>query len=157
MSEKIEAVAWRCFHCDETFTDTESAALHFGTHERHSPACTIDVAEYRRMEAMGERYAEEDAEVHRSMYRMQNEHSVELRRAEEAGYARGLNDSAIDTLRAEVEALLVDAERYRWLQKATPYRFKKIQDACISDAVDVLYFHKDRFDAAVDAARQEEA
>lgn len=41
--------------------------------------------------------------------------------------------------------------RYRWLQKATPYRFKKIQDASVTDGGDVLYFHADRFDAAVDA------
>lgn len=45
----------------------------------------------------------------------------------------------------------VDA-RYRWLQKATPYRFKKIQDASVTDGGNVLYFHADRFDAAVDAA-----
>ena len=42
--------------------------------------------------------------------------------------------------------------RYRWIQKATPYRFKKIQDASVTDGGDVLYFHADRFDAAVDAA-----
>lgn len=45
-----------------------------------------------------------------------------------------------------------DAERYRWIQKATPYRFRKIQDASVSDGGDVFYFHKDRFDAAIDAA-----
>lgn len=44
----------------------------------------------------------------------------------------------------------VDA-RYRWLQKSTPYRFKKIQDASVTEGGDVLYFHADRFDAAVDA------
>lgn len=42
--------------------------------------------------------------------------------------------------------------RYRWLQKATPYQFKKIQDASVTDGGDVLYFHADRFDAAVDDA-----
>lgn len=45
-----------------------------------------------------------------------------------------------------------DAERYRWLRKVTPYRFKKIQDAAVTDGGDVMYFHSDRFDAAVDAA-----
>ena len=38
---------------------------------------------------------------------------------------------------------------YRHLQKVTPYRFKKIQDASITDGGDVMYFHKDRFDAAL--------
>lgn len=45
-----------------------------------------------------------------------------------------------------------DAARYRWLRKVTPYRFKKIQDASVTDGGDVLYFHADRFDAAIDTA-----
>ena len=40
-------------------------------------------------------------------------------------------------------------DMYRHLQKVTPYRFKKIQDAAVTDGGDVLYFHKDRFDAAL--------
>ena len=43
-----------------------------------------------------------------------------------------------------------DAERYRELRKITPYRFKKIQDASVTDGGDVLYFHADRFDAQLD-------
>ena len=45
------------------------------------------------------------------------------------------------------DAGLVDM--YRHLQTVTPYRFKKIQDASVTDGGDVLYFHKDRFDAAL--------
>lgn len=45
------------------------------------------------------------------------------------------------------DAGLVDM--YRHLQKVTPYRFKKIQDESITDGGDVMYFHKDRFDAAL--------
>lgn len=45
------------------------------------------------------------------------------------------------------DAGLVDM--YSHLQKVTPYRFKKIQDAAVTDGGDVLYFHKDRFDAAL--------
>ncbi|UZE84667.1 hypothetical protein [Pseudomonas viciae] len=45
-----------------------------------------------------------------------------------------------------------EAVRYRFLRKVTPYRFKKMQDAATTDGGDVLYFHADRFDAAVDAA-----
>lgn len=40
-------------------------------------------------------------------------------------------------------------DMYRHLQKVTPYRLKKIQDASITDGGDVMYFHKDRFDAAL--------
>lgn len=84
---------WRCFHCGEEFTDRESAALHFGTHERQEPACLIGVAKYRELEALQLRYAEEDAEVHRTMRRMESEHQLALRRAEEGGYAKGLRDA----------------------------------------------------------------
>ena len=53
--------------------------------------------------------------------------------------------------REELRQLQKDAERYRALRKVTPYRFKKIQDACITDGGDVFYFHSDRFDSAIDA------
>ena len=55
-------------------------------------------------------------------------------------------------LAAAPEAPAADAglvDMYRHLQKVTPYRFKKIQDASITDGGDVMYFHKDRFDAAL--------
>lgn len=45
---------------------------------------------------------------------------------------------------------LRDAERYRGARKLTPYRFKKMQDASVTDGGDVLYFHADRFDALMD-------
>jgi hypothetical protein len=36
---------WRCFHCDETFTDREAASLHFGNDEiRHSMGEHIEAA-----------------------------------------------------------------------------------------------------------------
>lgn len=46
---------------------------------------------------------------------------------------------------------LRDAERYRKLRKVTPYRFKKMQDASVTDGGDVLYFHSGRFDVLMDA------
>lgn len=87
---------WRCFYCDETFTDREAAALHFGEGawpREDTPACQIDIAEYRRMEAVQRRYQDEDADHHRALHRQANEHHLALQRAEEAGYARGLKDS----------------------------------------------------------------
>lgn len=56
-------------------------------------------------------------------------------------------------LEDEVESLRSDSARYQWLRKVTPYRFKKIQDASVTDGGDVLYFHADRFDELVDAAQ----
>ena len=60
-------------------------------------------------------------------------------------------------LLAERAELLRDAKRYRWLQKASPYMHKKIRDLAITDGGDVFYFHKDKYDAAIDAAIQSEA
>ncbi len=60
--------------------------------------------------------------------------------------------SWLTSLNAAPAAPAADAgivDMYRHLQKVTPYRFKKIQDASITDGGDVMYFHKDRFDAAV--------
>jgi hypothetical protein len=33
---------WRCFHCDEVFTDPESAADHFGLNATAPTACVMD-------------------------------------------------------------------------------------------------------------------
>lgn len=60
--------------------------------------------------------------------------------------------AALAASRAELAAKSKDAERYRWLQMQSPYRFKKIQDACVIDSVDVLYFKADRFNELLDAA-----
>ena len=64
---------------------------------------------------------------------------------------------SIAALLAERAELKRDAERYRWLQKASPYMHKKIRDLAITDGGDVFYFHKDKYDAAIDAAMQSEA
>ena len=95
------SLEWRCFHCGELFTERAQAALHFGTHEYHAPACQIDIAEYRRAEAENQRYREEDSDLHREMYGMQARHQTELQRAEEQGYARGLKDGANQSLSTE--------------------------------------------------------
>ncbi|ODP35128.1 hypothetical protein [Pandoraea sp. ISTKB] len=88
------APEWCCFHCGETFDDRESAALHFGRTEMQSPACTIDIAEYRAMENRMTDYNNEDTELHREIARQECNHATALRREEEKGYARGLADAA---------------------------------------------------------------
>ncbi|MCW3700401.1 hypothetical protein [Burkholderia cenocepacia] len=100
-SEATPAPIWRCFHCDEVFADVESATLHFGRSERQSPACGIDIAEYRAMERRMAAYNEEDSELHRTIYGMQAQHQADLRREEEKGYARGLADGMKGTVNAE--------------------------------------------------------
>ncbi len=84
---------WTCFHCDEHFTDAESASIHFGAHEIQRPACLIDAAEYRSMEERVRVCANEDSELHRQLRRQASNHKLELQRAEERGYAKGLADS----------------------------------------------------------------
>ena len=62
-------------------------------------------------------------------------------------YFHGADDGIEPPAAPAADAGLVDM--YRHLQKVTPYRFKKIQDASITDGGDVMYYHKDRFDAAL--------
>lgn len=84
--------AWRCFHCGEAFLDESAAAEHFGTRETQDPACTIDVAEYRRMEETDRQHREEDTALHRELYALQGERDRAVKAAEEQGYARGMAD-----------------------------------------------------------------
>jgi len=88
---KIEPT-WRCFHCDEVFTDVEAARLHFGSDETRQPACQIDVAHVREMESQLNRYHAEDSDKDREFYALNAAHSVALIREEEKGYERGLRD-----------------------------------------------------------------
>lgn len=81
---------WRCFHCDETFTDAKEAALHFGTTQVQQPACQLNLKWLRYVERQLERYRDEDTDLHRQIHAMESRHKTEMRREEENGYARGL-------------------------------------------------------------------
>lgn len=110
-----QALPWRCFHCEEVFTDQESAALHFGTSERQDPACKIDVAEYRAMEERMVRYNEEDSDLHRAIHAAESKGANDARRAEETGYARGLADAKkhpeeLGLMAVSTQAVVTDAE-----------------------------------------------
>lgn len=72
---EARGVEWRCFHCDEVFTAEEAAREHFGPDCTYTPACKIDIAEYRRMEQAN---------------RMQANRIVALLEEEERGYEKGL-------------------------------------------------------------------
>lgn len=93
------AHGWTCFHCGETFRVPGLAADHFGADPTAQPACQIKagherhlVAAIRDAEAQLARYRSEDSDTDRAMARMKSEHSAELQRAEEKGYAAGLSD-----------------------------------------------------------------
>lgn len=84
---------WRCFHCDEVFTDRGAAADHFGTSEMQRPACQIDIKHVRWLEDEHRKACEEDSEVLRTISGLASEHEKLRRQAEEIGYARGLVDA----------------------------------------------------------------
>ena len=102
---------WTCFHCDETFTDEEKAAEHFGTRLHHDPACQIDITKFREMEGYVAKARDEDTETDRAMYAMRNKHSLELTRAEELGYSRGVRDAQLEaTLTPQVNEEVASGE-----------------------------------------------
>lgn len=86
------AHTWRCFHCDEVFTDHDEARLHFGPSIYSEPSCRVSPERLRELELQIDAYRQEDTELHRAMHGMQCKHQLDLRREEEAGYARGLRD-----------------------------------------------------------------
>jgi len=90
-----QAGEWRCFHCDEVFTDHAAAMAHFGPSLHSDPACTVDAVKLRDLEQQLERYREEDTDLHREIHRLRSKHLTELRKEEEKGYARGLRDAAV--------------------------------------------------------------
>ena len=97
--------SWKCFHCNETFTDRDAAIEHFGVYESQEPACQIDIPKYREMEELHARNLTGDTERDRVIYRLQTEHPAALRREEEKGYACGLRDARAELL-AEDEATI---------------------------------------------------
>ena len=100
-SEEMKACPnpeWRCFHCDEVFTNAEAAREHFSETEYREPACRLAerdgglVALLRKQEQELDRFRSEDSESARQFYALGAEHVTALRKAEEAGYERGLAD-----------------------------------------------------------------
>lgn len=89
---------WRCFHCDEMFTNPKCAALHFGSDESRTNACQLKSHErhlvdyIRELEAQLDGYRAEDSHVMRSIYSLEADHRRALIRAEEEGYGRGVRD-----------------------------------------------------------------
>lgn len=88
----LDAKSWRCFHCDEVFTDPKEAATHFGLTQGDKAVCEVAADEVRHMEWRLRRYQNEDTDLHRQIATMTGEHQRALMRAEEDGYAKGLRD-----------------------------------------------------------------
>lgn len=101
---------WRCFHCDEVFTDREAAADHFGVQIgglADDCACRLNATDGLILKMLREaqqelrRYHEEDTAMIREVYALGAEHHRVAREQEEKGYARGLRDAKHEVERAE--------------------------------------------------------
>lgn len=91
-------LAWRCFHCDDTFTSRSEAQAHFGFEVDATPACKIApdlrglIRFMRWQESQLHRFRQEDSDAARQFYALGGEHAAALRLAEEKGYERGVAD-----------------------------------------------------------------
>lgn len=102
------APGWRCFHCDETFTDEAAAKDHFGYDMLAEPGCKLNELEggllgiLRRQEEQLSAYHREETASYREFYSLGADHARALRREEEKGYARGVADCRSETLASTV-------------------------------------------------------
>lgn len=92
---------WRCFFCDEVFTAREAAAEHFGTEvgcDYPTPACQIKAHEghlvtyIRKLETELATWNSESHEMQKAIVSLEIRVTEDIRRAEERGYARGVDD-----------------------------------------------------------------
>ena len=102
-SGMMEPVAWRCFHCDEVFSDEYAAREHFGEYENQTPACQIKGSEKGLLGALRE--SENDAadawhavlaestDAAKAYFSQNHRHQRQLREVEQIGYERGLADA----------------------------------------------------------------
>lgn len=78
-----EQKAWRCFHCDEVFTDPAEARQHFGSRRfADVPACQLtpeDVRELRALETANERLRCKNEELDDTA-RLYHEQCAEIKR-----------------------------------------------------------------------------
>lgn len=92
---------WRCFFCDEIFTTRGLAAEHFGTEvgcDYPTPACQIKAHEghlvhyIRKLETEIGVWSSESHDMQKAIVALESSVADEVRRAEEKGYARGVED-----------------------------------------------------------------
>lgn len=123
MFPKTTDVPWRCFHCDEVFTDQTEARDHFGCSVYDTPACQLTKDEkgvvglLRQALAELARYHEEDTDMIRETYKLGSKHETEKRQRGEDGYARGLRDARhpfklLSAARKAIEILSRDSAAY---------------------------------------------
>lgn len=120
-----EAVAWRCFHCDEVFTDPKAAANHFGVdHVGDETLCQmaqVDGGIARVIADLAEelqRYRSEDNTSYREFYALGADHQRALIAEEQKGYDRGLADGRATPPASPARSEVL--EKVRTLRKRDP-------------------------------------
>ena len=104
------AAPWRCFHCDEVFTDREAAAAHFGYSECSDPACRVDgglATAYRELEARWSKCLNECCEHTNAYHAAEDDRRRALVQAEQSGYDKGVAEMGAQC--AEQIAALTEA------------------------------------------------
>jgi hypothetical protein len=92
---------WRCYFCDEVFTNKDKAAEHFGVFE----ACEADVPACKLMQHQEEfikyvrgleqeirLYQDDNQPLQRAMFALNDEINSKVKEAEEKGYAKAVQD-----------------------------------------------------------------
>jgi hypothetical protein len=152
---------WRCFHCDEVFTDHAAAADHFGVQIddcADNVACKLNATEGLIVKMLREAqqelriYHQEDNAAFQQFYALGAQHSTALLREEEKGYARGLEDAkkfpeTLGLMCIPPTNDIRDAARYRCLRAA-----KASDDVTVEIFGDkeVCHLSGDRLDEEVD-------
>lgn len=95
---------WRCFHCDEVFTTVASAREHFGDDCGCEPACKIDIAEYRRLEAQQRACVAECCEEAKRYWAAEDDRRRALVAEEQKGFDRGIAGMRAELAEAEEKA-----------------------------------------------------
>lgn len=90
----IPIKSWRCFHCDEVFTDKDKARLHFGNDSVSGEAmCQVTAERYREVEGQLETYRIESDATSRTFFANGVEAQRMATEAEQKGYNRGIADA----------------------------------------------------------------
>lgn len=93
---------WRCFHCDEVFTDRPAAFLHFGYDEGKLPACLVKgdiglLQAWRDAEAQADEHLHvlhhENTETLRAYHALQHRSSKVTSTLEQNGYDKGVKEA----------------------------------------------------------------
>lgn len=91
---------WRCFHCDEVFSEKDEAAAHFGWSEMDTPACRVDgtlAYAFRQQEAELRAYRQEDTRLIQEFYELASRHASEKAEWGDKEYAKGYADARAES------------------------------------------------------------